>query len=534
MTLYAFFCSCTIRTVGQVGKAFGPRVGRRLGQWLQTSRSHSIKRDSCGQCTGKGRERNYHSTKKHGQCIWCDILWNIVIYFFPVYHTTRICCNNLFCHHYVFVLTSSRKILWIKIKLARALALHLGPSAAMVQQKDAFTYLQAGSKPKALEIAQSADLRQMNEHGQSLMFAAAGRPLNKGSSELLCQILQKRGLAVDALDNHHQTPLFAAAREGNEICADWLIAQGCAVDHADFRGETPLCIAFRNSQMEMVMKLLKHGASLGVKDMYGGRQPPFFANPIFRRAFMEKRAETPETMSSPKKRKRGQAEDQPLWKRFRGDLSLRCTGPNVMTQWAFQDEVVPDEKIPEEKWQRGPGREWWLHRHRLATRSNSKDPCSGAGICFGSCGLSPRAPHAPGYGTWRMGRLFWSPCERGWCPQIDLQFIEKGFRYAVAHLLCREEQWMHSRLPPSWLFQWSDLGPRLLEGRVPKTLKTKHTKPRTHMGPHFGSWRSWSALFTMFILFWVHNWLLIFLLIPHIPRRPRVQMLAPCWNKLPK
>ena len=89
------------------------------------------------------------------------------------------------------------------------------------------------------------------------------------------------------------------------------------------------------------------------------------------------------------------------------------------------------------KVQRDPGREWWLHRHRPATRSNSKDPCSGAGICFGSCGLSPRAPHAPGYGTWRMGRLFWSPCERGWCPQIDLQFIEKGFRYAVAHLLCR-------------------------------------------------------------------------------------------------
>ena len=65
----------------------------------------------------------------------------------------------------------------------------------------------------------------------------------------------------------HQTPLFAAAHEGNSICADWLIAQGCAVDHADFRGETPLCIAFQNSQMEMIMKLLKHGASLGVKDV---------------------------------------------------------------------------------------------------------------------------------------------------------------------------------------------------------------------------------------------------------------------------
>ena len=223
-------------------------------------------------------------------------------------------------------------------------------TAAMGRPKDAFTYLQAGSKPKALEIAQSADLRQMNQRGQSLMFAAAGRPLNKGSAELLCQILQKRGLAVDALDGHHQTALFAAAREGNEICADWLIAQGCAVDHADFRGETPLCIAFRNSQMGMVMKLLKHGASLGVKDMYGGRQPTFFCRPYFPQSLCGEAQRTRlRPRVQPKKRKRGQADEEPLWKRFRGDLSSRCTGPNVMTQWAYQDEVVPDETIPEEK-----------------------------------------------------------------------------------------------------------------------------------------------------------------------------------------
>eukprot|EP00435_Cladocopium_sp_Y103_P027342 s1894_g6.t1 len=157
-----------------------------------------------------------------------------------------------------------------------------GPQAGMVRQKDAFTYLQAGSKCKALEIAHYGDLKQMNESDQSLMFAATGRRTkDKASPELLCQILQKRGLTVNTLDKHHQTPLFAAAQEGNEICADWLIAQGCKVDHFDLRGETPLCIAFRNSQMEMVMKLLKHGPSLGVKDRYGGRQPPFFANPIF-------------------------------------------------------------------------------------------------------------------------------------------------------------------------------------------------------------------------------------------------------------
>ena len=222
----------------------------------------------------------------------------------------------------------------------------------MGRQKDAFAYLRAGSKAKALEIAQSADLSDMNESGQTLMFAAASRPVAKGSAELLCQILQKRGLAVDALDSNHQTPLFAAAREGNEICGEWLIAQGCAVDHSDSRGETPLCVAFRNSQMAVIMKLLQHGASLSVKDLHGGRQPPFFGNPIFRKAFAEKSAEAPETMTpmtSPKKRKRGQAEEEPLWKRFKGDLSLRCTGRNVMTQWAYQDEVVPEETIPQEK-----------------------------------------------------------------------------------------------------------------------------------------------------------------------------------------
>ena len=109
------------------------------------------------------------------------------------------------------------------------------------------------------------------------MFAAAG---HKSWSQALCEILVKRGLKVDALDNYRQTPLFVAAHEGNEICADWLIAQGCPVNQSDFRGETALSMAFRNSQLDTVMKLLKDGASLDVKDD-GGRQPPFCANPIF-------------------------------------------------------------------------------------------------------------------------------------------------------------------------------------------------------------------------------------------------------------
>lgn len=215
--------------------------------------------------------------------------------------------------------------------------------------KDPFSVLLLGSKKKAMEIAQTADLNVRNEHGQTLMFAAAGRPSMKGSAEVLCRMLQERGLDVDALDVYQQTPLFAVAREGNEHCADYLIAHGANPNHADLRGETPLCVAFRNSQMELVMRLLKHGASLAVKDIHGGRRPPFFANPIFRRAYVEKRKVPHEALKSPKKRKLTQVGEQPLWKRFRGELSLRCTGPHVMTQWAYQDEIVPEEIIPENK-----------------------------------------------------------------------------------------------------------------------------------------------------------------------------------------
>ena len=77
-------------------------------------------------------------------------------------------------------------------------------------------YLQAGSKPKDLETARTANLK-LNEHGQSLMFAAAGRPLNKGSAVFFCQIFQKHGLAVDASDNHHQTDSLQLPVEAMKI-----------------------------------------------------------------------------------------------------------------------------------------------------------------------------------------------------------------------------------------------------------------------------------------------------------------------------
>ncbi|CAK8999783.1 Abnormal spindle-like microcephaly-associated protein-like [Durusdinium trenchii] len=172
----------------------------------------------------------------------------------------------------------------------------------------------------------------LNQHGQTLMFAAAGRPSSKGGAEEICQVLEARGLDPSARDVYDQTPLFAAAQEGNLQCASWLISQGCHVNHSDLRGQT-------HSQMEMVLKLTNE---LG--DLHG-RRPPFFGNPIFRKAFIAKRKNQPET-PSPKRRRLEREDSTALWKRFRGDLAYRCQGPEVMREWAFLDEDVPDDTVP--------------------------------------------------------------------------------------------------------------------------------------------------------------------------------------------
>ena len=154
------------------------------------------------------------------------------------------------------------------------------------------------------------------------------------------------------------------------------------------------------------MLLMEKGASLGVKDVHG-RRPPFFADPIFRRAFIERRRAKVEEVPSKKRKLIGVREEQPLWppvgitfstgrclesmgfsmdfhgilngfhvfyffspmdlrcfrrvgrprKRFRGELAFRCTGPVVLKdgfrvaswgageEWSFLDEVVPDDLV---------------------------------------------------------------------------------------------------------------------------------------------------------------------------------------------
>ena len=520
--------------LAKLAKAFGPRVGRRLGQWLQTSRSHSIKRDSCGQCTGKGRERNYHSTKKHGQCIWCDILWNIVIYFFSVYHTTRICCKQLvlsslcFCFDFIPQDPLDQDQTGAGPCIASwALGGHGAAERCLYLPSSRFQTESFGDC--------SICWIEADEWAWAKSYVCCGWPTSQ------------QGFFWTSLPNTSETwpgsGCFGQPPPDTTLCScawrQWNLRR--LADCTGVRSR-PCWFQRRDTPLHCLPKLtdgngheaLEAWSFFGCERHVWRSSATVFCQSYFSKSLHGEAGRNPRDDELAKEAKaRASRRSAPLEAVQRGLILAvhrpQCDDSMGISRWGCSRWENSRGKV-----QRDPGREWWLHRHRPATRSNSKDPCSGAGICFGSCGLSPRAPHAPGYGTWRMGRLFWSPCERGWCPQIDLQFIEKGFRYAVAHLLCREEQWMHSRLPPSWLFQWSDLGPRLLEGRLPKTLKTKHTKPRTHMGPHFGSWRSWSALFAMFILFWVHNWLLIFLLIPHIPRRPRVQMLAPCWNKLPQ
>jgi hypothetical protein len=81
------------------------------------------------------------------------------------------------------------------------------------------------------------ELNRMTPYGQGLPFFAAVRKpqINSngagGGSYEICHWLHKLGIVLNRSDNHKQTPLFYAAREGNLECALFLIKNGCDAKH---------------------------------------------------------------------------------------------------------------------------------------------------------------------------------------------------------------------------------------------------------------------------------------------------------------
>ena len=248
------------------------------------------------------------------------------------------------------------------------------------------------------------------------------------------------------------------------MCCVWLffigVATHCELDYVCFmRGKKTLIWKKRKMPKNCktttrTTRLLKHGASLAVKDIHGGRRPPFFANPIFRRAYVEKRKVPNEAVKAPKKRKLTQVGEQPLWKRFRGgvdgETKFTCNIGARMVQGNFLalfELLGPwcaticshpsrwlvttlhgsscDDSVGVSGWDCAGrdhprkqtferfSRERWVCCRCSTTRSYCQDPCVRAWVRSGPCGLFARPFNAPGNGTRRMVWLCGHSCQRG-------------------------------------------------------------------------------------------------------------------------
>ncbi|XP_065557547.1 ankyrin repeat, PH and SEC7 domain containing protein secG-like [Artemia franciscana] len=87
----------------------------------------------------------------------------------------------------------------------------------------------------------------------------------KGNLEI-CQLLNSKGVTVDALDSENTTALHFAAFTGNlEIC-QLLVSKGATVDALDSKNRTALHFAAFNGNVEICQLLLSKGATVDALD----------------------------------------------------------------------------------------------------------------------------------------------------------------------------------------------------------------------------------------------------------------------------
>lgn len=220
----------------------------------------------------------------------------------------------------------------------------MAPAKTALQ--DNFAKLRSAARPTAIRLVNEADIREKTTDGQTLLFAAAGRPTSKGYGVDLCKLLRSRGLSATHKTSRNETALFEAVRAENLETATWFIENGCDVNAVNTSGTTPLCIAFYESQLEMVYLLLSHGANLDYQDNKG-RRPVLYADPIFRQAFYAAQARGGVTIPAAKaphsrKRLRSDREPEPIYKRFKGLGSEKCKGDYYLRYWVYPDEPHGD------------------------------------------------------------------------------------------------------------------------------------------------------------------------------------------------
>ena len=207
--------------------------------------------------------------------------------------------------------------------------------------KDDFHRLRTAARPTAVKIAKEAKITQKTEDGQTLLFAAAGRPPSKGKSVDVCQILAERGLSCTQTTSKNESALFEAVRGENVETAKWLLDNGCDPNQRSCTGTTPLCIAFYESQLEMVFLLLNYGANPNYEDS-SGRRPMLYADPIFRAAFLAAEAQGGVAPQINRKRRRSDDQPDPPYKKFKGVGAQNCKGHYYLRNWVFESEPHGD------------------------------------------------------------------------------------------------------------------------------------------------------------------------------------------------
>lgn len=106
-------------------------------------------------------------------------------------------------------------------------------------------------------------------HHRNLMHFAAARPQKLGGAWAVARRLAQLCVGRDVPDALGQTPLFFAAREGNDKCIRFLLHSRCEANFHDKYGQTALFYAARDGQLEAVRLLLNSRADSDTTDKSG-------------------------------------------------------------------------------------------------------------------------------------------------------------------------------------------------------------------------------------------------------------------------
>jgi len=170
----------------------------------------------------------------------------------------------------------------------------LGPSGVSLMN----LVLQGELEEAKQQIANGADVNQVDNHGNSVLHIAAqngragiiedlilnGADVNYGNNhqntaihlaaqngwdEVAGHLLRAKKLNVNFKDLHANTALHLAAQNGQLGVAEKLIEAGAKVNEPNAHGLIPLHLAVQNGFNEMTSLLVQNGADLNFQDLIG-------------------------------------------------------------------------------------------------------------------------------------------------------------------------------------------------------------------------------------------------------------------------